>query len=140
MVLRNVKGAMLNVFSKHAIICRSLASVSSPPNITTQPPPQTRLLPSTKDSQGIDSSSGIPDPMRVALDLLGELFSCELSSGLLSWSLHSVRLQSMDFIRFGEHYGESMGIHITLSAFVSNAPLKTIIPRNPIISSTLQYN
>jgi Acyl transferase domain len=67
------------------------------------------------------------NPIGVALGLLRELFGYDSSSGLLSQSLHSVGLQSMDFIRFADHFRARTGINIALSAFVSDAPLETII-------------
>ena len=67
------------------------------------------------------------NPIGVALGLLRELFGYDSSPDLLSQSLHSVGLQSMDFIRFADHFRAQTGINITLSAFVSDAPLETII-------------
>lgn len=63
----------------------------------------------------------------IALDLLRELFGYPPSIDLLERSLHSLGLQSMDFIRFADHYEGRTGVKIPLSAYVSDLSLGGII-------------
>lgn len=65
-----------------------------------------------------------------ALSLLQELFGYQPSAAMLECSLHSLGLQSMDFIRFAEQYEGKTGVKIPLSAYVSDAALSTIVQVN----------
>lgn len=73
------------------------------------------------------SLSTTPDVFAIALHLLQELFGYEISPRLLRQSLHVTGLQSLDFIRFSDYYGAKTGIHLPLSAYVSDATLETAI-------------
>lgn len=73
------------------------------------------------------SLSMTPDVFAIALHLLQELFGYEISPRLLRQSLHVTGLQSLDFIRFSDYYGAKTGIHLPLSAYVSDATLETAI-------------
>jgi len=73
------------------------------------------------------SLSMTPDVFAIALHLLQELFGYEISPRLLRQSLHVTGLQSLDFIRFSDYYGAKTGIHLPLSAYVSDATLEMAI-------------
>lgn len=77
--------------------------------------------------QPISSSSQGGDFTQQALKMLSEMFGYENPKNLLGHSLHSVGLQSMDFIRFAQNLEESTGLTISLSAFVSDTSLEVIL-------------
>ena len=65
----------------------------------------------------------------IALLLLSDMFGLDPSPKLLSRSLHSIGIQSLDFIRFSEEFFSQTGIHLPLSSFATDLPLASIILR-----------
>lgn len=90
----------------------------------------TSLLPESFPQLSLASALPQPtaqDPYQIAIGLLTNMFGYQASSDLLHESLHTLGLQSMDFIQFSQIFSSHTGLSLSLSAFVSDAPLNAII-------------
>ncbi|KAF9461920.1 hypothetical protein BDZ94DRAFT_1322983 [Collybia nuda] len=98
---------------------------------TRKPPARSVASPPTERPQHILDSTisrtTEQDPYKIALELLTTMFGFQASPGLLRESLHTLGVQSMDFIQFSQVFGSRTGLLLSLSAFVSDAPLNAII-------------
>jgi malonyl CoA-acyl carrier protein transacylase len=74
----------------------------------------------TSEEAGNNSRSDI-------LSLLAETLGVAPSEKLLERSLHALGMQSLDFVRFSERLSAISGIRVSMSAYVSDEPLSSIL-------------
>ncbi|KAL4262188.1 hypothetical protein AB1N83_005913 [Pleurotus pulmonarius] len=86
-----------------------------------------RAIPTKREAKSPKNTHDSKELSDTALSLLQELFGYQPSVAMLECSLHSLGLQSMDFIRFAEEFEGKTGVKIPLSAYVSNAALFSIV-------------
>jgi hypothetical protein len=67
------------------------------------------------------------DPLQEALVLLHEMFGYDMAAHILDRSLHSLGMQSLDFLRFSEYFGAKTGIKLSLTSFLSDESLYSIL-------------